>query len=141
VNVLKGLCSVTLAAMALAGCKTVQKPGQGEVEQQLSSLMGADISASIAILGFPDARKDAPHDQRTYVWSSDRAANLPQPEIRMGAYGTHPEQSPPQDTPCTVELTADSSGRIVGYQWSGTDNRCSWVLQAFLRAEHTDQRR
>jgi hypothetical protein len=127
--------AAALAAVALAGCKTAPKPGSVPgVEQRLSSIMGADSSTAVGILGFPDERRQEP-GRLVYIWSTDRASRLPPAEIRMGSYASHPNGAS-AGAPCRVELSADDSGRIAGYQWSGSDARCSWVVQAFARAEH-----
>jgi hypothetical protein len=138
---LKIISSMALAGAVLAGCKTTSKPVAG-IEQQLSSIMGADISTAVGILGFPDERRQEP-GRMVYVWASGRVSRLPQTETRMpGSYATGPDGRPLAiDSPCRVELSADDSGRIAGYQWSGSDARCNWVVQAFRRAEHEEQPR
>jgi hypothetical protein len=142
-NTMKAFKIITpaaVAAVALAACRSGPKPGPGPgVEQRLSSIMGADISTAVGILGFPDERKQEP-GRLIYVWSTDRAARLPRSEIRMGSYANHTD-GVSEGAPCRVELSADDAGRIAGYQWSGSDAHCSWVVQAFTRAEHEDQGR
>lgn len=125
------LAAVTLAS--LAGCATTPRH-TSTVDKELSSIMGADISTAVGILGFPTARQQLPAGT-AYLWSSDRAAHLPQTEIRIGSYGSEATRvSLPTDGECWVKLTADEAGRIAGYEWSGSQARCRWVVAAFRRA-------
>jgi len=104
------------------------------VDQELSSIIGADLSTAVGILGFPSGRSPT-HGRIVYIWTSDRAAHLPESEIRMGSYAeVPPPRSPPAANQCRVELAADDSGRISGYEWWGGDERCGWVVRAFERA-------
>ena len=141
-----------LAAALLAGCKTAQQPGAGVkteprphtgVERRLASLMGADISAAVGILGFPDEKREGP-GMEIYVWTHAQSSRRPMTEIRMGSYPDGPaDPAGPSGgrSPCQIELSADDHGRVAGYQWSGTEGHCSWVMQAFSRAEHEQQSR
>src|SRR5215472_14438533 len=107
---LKIITPAALSVVALAGCKTLRAPGPGAspvVEQRLSSIMGADISTAVGILGFPDERRQE-RGRLVYVWSSDRVARAPREEIRMGSYESHPE-GPSSGAPCRVELSADDA--------------------------------
>lgn len=130
------LAAVTL--ISLTGCAVLPRH-TSTVEEDLSSIIGADISTAVGILGFPDA-----HEQMAggtaYVWFSDRAARLPETEIRMGSYDSaQTSVSMPTDGACWVKLSADESGRISGYEWSGSRLRCGWVVEAFRRAAVAEQ--
>lgn len=135
-----------LGALALAGCKTAARPAsavkapqpRGAIERQLASLMGADLSAAVGILGFPDERRQTGSGLWAYVWSSGRSSRLPMTEIRMGSYDT---EAGGGSSPCKIELTADDNGRVAGYTWSGTQGDCAWVRQAFKRAASADASR
>lgn len=133
-----------LSAVMLVACKSAPRAGSAArpparpltaVERQLASVMGADISAVIGILGFPDEKRQSGAGLLVYAWASDRSSRLPMSEIRMGSYPEHAGGG----GPCRVELTADDHGRVAGYTWSGTDALCGWVLRAFNRAEFEEE--
>jgi len=138
-----------LAATVCAGCKTAQQPGTGfkseprprtSVERRLSSLMGADISAAVGILGFPDEKREGA-GMEIYVWTDGKSSRRAMTEIRMGSYADGQAEPSGMGSPCRIELSADDHGRVAGYQWSGTEGHCSWVTQAFSRADHEEQSR
>jgi hypothetical protein len=142
------VCTGVLAAVVYAcmtGCAAFGKHAAAKrtsaVDQELSSIMGADLSTAVGILGFPSGRNQK-HGGIVYIWTSDRAAHVPETEIRMGSYAeAPPSKSPPSPSAaqCRVELSADDSGRIAGYEWWGGDERCGWVVRAFERAAQKDE--
>jgi hypothetical protein len=127
------------AAVALGGCTMMLKHTHtSTVEQELGSIMGADLSTAVGILGFPESRRELP-GRTVYAWSSNRAAGLPQTEIRVGSYAPAPASASAPADGCRVEISADNSGRVAGFELSGSDERCGWVLQAFQRAKREEQ--
>jgi hypothetical protein len=127
------------AAAVLGGCGLIPKHAHtSTVGQELGSIMGADISTAVGILGFPESRRTMP-GRLVYVWSTNRAASLPQTEIRMGSYSPAPASTAAPADGCRVEISADDSGRIAGFELSGSDERCGWILEAFARAKHKER--
>lgn len=96
------------------------------------------MSAAVGIFGFPDEKREGP-GMEVYVWTSGHVSRLPPTEIRMGTYADGDAAPSGQSGPCRVELSADDHGRVVGYQWAGTAGECSWVMEAFSRAEHQEE--
>ncbi|MFI4985894.1 MAG: hypothetical protein ACHQF3_00475 [Alphaproteobacteria bacterium] len=121
-----------ITVLCLTGC-VAQNINDG-----LNGLMGQNIQAAVARLGYPDAQRTMLGDT-IYVWSSNHSAALPvtSTNTTVGTVGTMPVYGTTTSTEwvpvnynCTIQIATDADGTMKHYQWSGNMGGCASYARA-----------
>lgn len=123
---MKRIAALFLALLGLSGCVS-QNMNNG-----LQSLVGQDIHAAVARLGYPSAQREMLGDT-IYVWGTSQSGVLPMTETNFttGNVGMTPFSGSTTSTTfvpvnynCTIQLATDKDGTIKSWQWSGNMGGC-----------------
>jgi hypothetical protein len=107
----------------------------------LQGLVGQNIQAAVARLGYPDGQRTILGDT-IYVWSSNHSGVLPMTTMSStsGMVGTMPVYGSTTGTAfvpvsfnCTIQIGVDANGTIKNYQWSGNNAGCRNYASALNR--------
>ena len=121
---------ITIAAVMLvllAGCVGTR------LANGCNKLLGQDIHAAVARLGYPDGERTMMGDH-LYVWSSDRTGLMPVTSLsttngyvgNTGFSGTTTNMSfASVRFHCTLQFAVDSSNHITSWQSSGNNGGCA----------------
>lgn len=123
----KNVVAIAMIA-ALAACA-----GVSSLRDDLQPLVGQDIKAAVAVLGYPDGQREMLGDT-IYVWSSSRSVPLlfPTSSTTTGTVGgTTVIAASNSYRPvtgifhCTIQMAVDSANRIKSYQVDGNNGGCA----------------
>ena len=129
---MKRIVAMVLAAAALTGCVS------RNMNEGLQSLVGQDIHAAVARLGYPNAKREMLGDT-IYVWGSSQNSVMPMTTTNYttGMVGTVPitgattsTEFVPVNYNCSIQIATDSSGTIKNWQWSGNMGGCAHYARA-----------
>ncbi len=121
-----------IAALGLTGC-VAQNLNDG-----LKGLMGQNIQAAVARLGYPDGQRTMLGDT-IYVWSSNHSAVIPltSTNTTVGTVGSTPVYGTttstewvPANYNCTIQIATDDAGTMKRYQWNGNMGGCAQYARA-----------
>ena len=123
---MRRIFAVAITTLSLGGCVS-QHMNDG-----LQSLIGQDIHAVVARLGYPDGQRVMLGD-KIYIWSSNHKVALPLTTMNtttgsvgnVPVYGTTTNTTfVPMSFNCTIQIATDANDRIKSYQWSGNLEGC-----------------
>jgi hypothetical protein len=129
----KRLIFVVLLIVPLASCVS------SRLNDGLQSLVGKNIQAAVARLGYPDGQRTMLGDT-IYIWHTSQNVSLPvtTTSTTTGTVGTAPiygsttnTQWVPENFNCIVQIATDRNGTIKSYQWSGNMGGCERYASAF----------
>lgn len=125
--------TVLLLALLTSACAT------RHLTQGLQGLVGQNIQAAVARLGYPNGQREIMGDT-IYVWSINRNVVLPMTNTTTSSgvvggtpyYGT--TSSPgfmPMQLACTVQIATTPDGTIKSFQWEGNEAGCRRYASGF----------
>jgi len=126
------IVALLVLSLGLGGCVS-QNMNEG-----LQSLVGQDIHAAVARLGYPSGQREILGDT-IYVWGSSQNSVMPLSTTNytsgsvggVPVYGTTTSTNlVPVNYNCNIQLAVNSQGRIKSYQWSGNMGGCAHYANA-----------
>ena len=127
---------IFMIMIALTGCISTR------MEDGLKGLLGQDIHAATARLGYPDGERDIMGDH-VYVWSTDHqgAMYLPTVQTTTGQVGGVPYSQNtyggalvPMHAYCIIQLGTTPEGMIKTWQYHGNPAGCAGYARELHRA-------
>jgi hypothetical protein len=106
----------SLVVLGLLGCQSPMTKRKEAWEERLNSWVGADVNNLIGSWGPPTSTYDLPNGNRIYTWERSSQGAVAMPLYGGGAVARSFTRG------CSTNMTADTSGRIVNWQYSG--NAC-----------------
>jgi hypothetical protein len=122
----KGVIAALVGALGLSGCVT------SRMNDGLSDLVGLDVDAAVAVLGYPDGQREMMGDT-LYIWSSNHNVVLPMATTTTttGNFGGVPYYGSttgmgymPANLNCTIQLAVGPNKVIKSWQWNGNMGGC-----------------
>jgi len=121
-----------IAGLSLGGCVSQN------MDAGLQGLVGQDIHAAIARLGYPNSQRSVASDT-VYTWSVSQTVTLPMTTgnpvfVTVGgvpASGLATSTSyVPVNYNCMIDLGAGANGIVKNYHWTGNIGGCSHYADA-----------
>jgi hypothetical protein len=127
--------ATALAIALLSGCVSMY------MDKYLMPLVGQNIHAAVAKLGYPDSQRTMLGDT-IYVWERSHHGVMVLPTVTTTtgnvagepvALNTQGSEAVPTHQQCKIQMAVDTNGTIKTYQWVGNDTGCAPYLQALLK--------